>query len=279
MTSAMRFRGRCGRATLSIISLVSLVSCSRQRVGVNIVGGTPADVTDAPWTVALIDTNSSSPRKGQRCGGALIDPQWVLTAAHCIDKNWSDPTQVYALEGTVNLNSGGTTRRVDRLIKHESYDPYTWDNDIGLLHLDTKATSTPVAPATTDPADGVNALVTGWGDTVTGPSYPVDLQKVRIPIVARQSCNSAQGYGGKVTLHMICAGEEGKDSCSRDSGGPLVAFDTGAPALVGIVSWGWNPCGTKNKPGVYTRVSQYIEWIAAKQQGLSATPHPTATQP
>jgi len=108
---------------------------------------------------------------------------------------------------------------------------------------------------------GACAVVTGWG--VSGPSEAPtqSLQKVDVPIADFAKCNA--NYGGRVSQQALCAGYEagGKDSCQGDSGGPLVV--TGGPTgwtQAGIVSWG-DGCGRAGKPGVYTRVAPYIEWI------------------
>ena len=85
--------------------------------------------------------------------------------------------------------------------------------------------------------------------------------KVEVPYVDEQTCeDDYTGY--EITELMICAGEKGKDSCQGDSGGPLVAYDAeNSPVLVGVVSWGIG-CAYEGYPGVYARVSAFVEWIS-----------------
>ncbi|XP_008579820.1 PREDICTED: kallikrein-13-like [Galeopterus variegatus] len=138
-----------------------------------------------PWQVALLVQGRLL------CGGVLVHPRWVLTAAHCLK---------------------------------EGYRVYLGKHALGRV------------------------------ETV---SYPKTLQCANIQLRSDEECR--QVYPGKITPNMLCAGskEGGKDSCEGDSGGPLVCNGT----LHGIVSWGDFPCGQPNRPGVYTRVSQYVPWI------------------
>ncbi|EMP27702.1 Anionic trypsin [Chelonia mydas] len=112
----------------------------------------------------------------------------------------------------------------------------------------------PSACATT----GTTCLVSGWG-TVTSPqaTFPNLLQCGYVQIVSAQSCRAS--YPGRVTNNMVCAGGMGGgiDSCQGDSGGPLLC--TGQ--LQGIVSWGLQTCAQPNRPGVYTKVCNYVGWI------------------
>ncbi|XP_069919691.1 kallikrein-13 isoform X2 [Oryctolagus cuniculus] len=137
------------------------------------------------------------------------------------------------------------------------------DHDIMLLELEAPVQPTGhirILPLSHDnclPA-GTCCLVSGWG-TTTSPqvSYPKTLQCANIQLRSDEECR--QVYPGKITPNMLCAGtqEGGKDSCEGDSGGPLVCNGT----LHGIISWGDFPCGQPNRPGVYTRVPQYVQWI------------------
>ena len=142
---------------------------------------------------------------------------------------------------------------------------YLVDNDIALLELETAAECSDKVRAAcifeTEPFDGQMTTVTGWGDLEWKGSKSKKLMKVHVPIVRRNQCNN--WYNGDITKNMICAGLEagGKDSCQRDSGGPLVL--KGSNQLVGIVSWG-DVCAAKKRPGVYTNVANYVTWIRNK---------------
>ena len=108
-------------------------------------------------------------------------------------------------------------------------------------------------------------IVTGWGATEIARSSSIK-QKLSVPIIEQEQCIAHFGVNGVPILdqHLCAGGEEGKDSCKGDSGGPLIAVapdDGGLFYIEGIVSFGRKPCGGKNAPGVYTRVSKYLEWI------------------
>jgi hypothetical protein len=246
-----------------------------------IVGGEAAAVGELPWQVAIYPGP-------YLCGGTLIDPQWVVTAAHCVVDNNGNPmapSTIDVVAGEYNRSQNDGTeqpRDVSTVYVHPSYNPSTSDSDIALLKLASPVTlgaSVGVVPLASSPAHdalvapGVSSLVSGWGATAEGGSSATILQKVRVPIVSNTTCNAA--YGGGITANMLCAGYSGggKDSCQGDSGGPLVVPDGSGWRLAGVVSFG-EGCARPNFYGVYTRVSSFTAWIAT-QMGTSLTP--TAT--
>ena len=238
----------------------------------NIVGGLPADPGEWPWQVALIQGGMTDYYNGQFCGGSLLAPDWVVTAAHCV---YGDPiSAVDVVAGVYDLAfpSGSQKRDVAQIIVHPSYSPSTHNNDVALLRLSqpvtiggtgsTKTGLISLVSASVGDLTGVNSWVTGWGATEGQPNYPTELREVQVPIIANSLCNDANHYNGDITSNMMCAGFEqgGKDSCQGDSGGPLVV-DTGSGwRLAGIVSWGVG-CADAGNYGVYTRVSQFVSWI------------------
>ncbi|HFQ94643.1 MAG TPA: serine protease [Anaerolineae bacterium] len=238
-------------------------------------GKTPATPGEQPWMVALVEDGWSA-KEGQMCGGALIAPQWVLTAAHCIED--MRPDEVDVVIGRYQLSSQkGERLDADALIPHPQYGDF---NDIGLIHLAQPATAgQPVSLITAvnehldDPP--TIARATGWGlIPEKGEEFSPDkLHEVNVPIVSLEQCRAA--YGRDVDSSVICAGleEGGADVCYGDSGGPLVVPDGRNWALAGIVSWG-DGCGLPNAYGVYTRVASYEDWIAGYLDG--STPIPVA---
>uniref|UniRef100_A0A8C4NKK2 Plasminogen n=1 Tax=Eptatretus burgeri TaxID=7764 RepID=A0A8C4NKK2_EPTBU len=140
-------------------------------------------------------------------------------------------------------------------------------NDIALIHIDPPAqigSTIDVAclPSTVPlPQPGTSCFITGWGDT-KGTEYNHVLKQAEVPLVSHKTCNSATYLQNSVSRNQFCAGysQGGTDTCGGDSGGPLVCEDEGRYVLYGITSWG-KGCGLPNKPGVYTRVSAFMQWI------------------
>ena len=270
--------------TLAIVPLVALMQPSRaltqsepaQPNAPTIVGGHEAEPGAWPWQVALIDTGGH-PYDDQYCGGSLINPDWVVTAAHCADG--SEPGDIQVLAGIHNLvaaDAGFVRLNVARIIIHPDYGEVNqYDSDIALLELATSApfrspsaAGLPIAGVALAPENvgalvGFESTVTGWGNRQPGGGdYPAALHEVEVPIVSNADCRAA--YGNTITSAMLCAGlpEGGKDSCQGDSGGPLVVFSSTRSRweLAGVVSWG-NGCALPGVPGVYTRVSTFAHWI------------------
>ncbi|MFQ3612280.1 MAG: trypsin-like serine protease [Cyanobacteriota bacterium] len=258
-----------------------------------IVGGEAAAPGAYPWMVGLMMADETDPFEARFCGGSLIDPEWVMTAAHCMfdpETGMRDifPENLDLLLGTTRLAPGeGDRIRASEIIIHPDYvddAELVFESDIALIRLSRPAQQAPILPLTPGlelyEAAGIPALVLGWGDTSPQPIFgsnpsilPRDLQVVGVPIVSNASCN--ESFLGIVVDSILCAGfpEGGRDACQGDSGGPLVvSLGTGRYLQVGIVSSGLG-CAAPGFPGLYTRVSAFSDFIEStlgQPVGLSA---------
>lgn len=219
-----------------------------------IVGGHDADITSYPHQISM------RYRGTHRCGGSIIAPNMILSAAHC----------VYTLSGVANLTiiagtneifwPTGQELRVREIIVHEKYKFIYQDYDAAILVLDgefeyNKAVQ-PIELASERPEHGTPVIVTGWGTTSEGGEISNVLQQVEVNVVENAKCKSA--YFIALTSRMLCAAVDGggKDACQGDSGGPLIYNNE----LLGIVSWG-SGCARDRYPGVYASVPDLFQWI------------------
>lgn len=240
--------------------------------GTRIVGGTAATWADNRWQVALVYAKDADNARAQFCGGSIIAPGWVVTAAHCIDKKYTAGDYA-VLSKTDNLKAGGQRSRITAITVHERWrhaaNKSRYDNDIALLKIDPATpvggVAVPLVAAGTE-LDNLSVLVTGWGVTEHRPEGTEGLKQVTVPSVSEGVCNAPKAYHGTVTNTMFCAGEHKKDACQGDSGGPATAMLNGKRHLIGVVSWGIG-CGERDKYGVYTRLPLYREWIAKQTSG------------
>ncbi|RVE75128.1 hypothetical protein OJAV_G00013830 [Oryzias javanicus] len=229
-----------------------------------IVGGTECPKGECPWQVLLI-------YKGKGfCGGVIYKPTWILTASHCLEDTETRFLKIIAGEHNLAVNeSTEQIIQVAEMLMHPNYAKTTVDNDIALLRLASPITYTPYAVPVCLPTRflaehqlwAVNLhTVSGWGRrSEFGPTSNL-LRRTKIPRLRTQTCIEESGVA--LTKNMFCAGYlDGRtDSCKGDSGGPLVTEYKKTVFLLGIVSWG-KGCARPGNYGIYTRVSNYLEWI------------------
>ncbi|KAM3857266.1 uncharacterized protein ACN63O_019251 [Diretmus argenteus] len=238
-----------------------------------IVGGTECPKGHCPWQVLLLNNGKGF------CGGVIYKATWILTASHCLEDTEAQSLQVVAGEHNTEVHEGSEQLiQVAQIISHEHYVARTADNDIALLRLVSPITFTPYAVPACLPTRplaerelwAINMhTVSGWGRrSENGPTSHL-LRRLQVPRIRTQECVEKSGV--VLTENMFCAGyiEGRQDSCKGDSGGPLVTRYKKTTFLLGIVSWG-KGCARPGNYGIYTRVSNYLEWI----HNHTATPEP-----
>ncbi|KAL1769094.1 kallikrein-11, partial [Sigmodon hispidus] len=210
-----------------------------------------------PWQVALFQ------KTRLLCGATLIHPKWLLTAAHCRKPQYVILLGEHNLEKTDGYEQKRTaTESFPHPGFNNSLPNKDHRNDIMLVKMSSPAILTravqPLSLSSHCVTAGTSCLISGWG-TTSSPQLrlPHSLRCANVSIIEHKECESA--YPGNITETMLCASvrKEGKDSCQGDSGGPLVCNRS----LQGIISWGQDPCAVTRKPGVYTKVCKYIDWI------------------
>ncbi|KAB1283542.1 Mannan-binding lectin serine protease 1 [Camelus dromedarius] len=276
----------CGQPSRSLPNLVK-----------RIIGGRNAEPGLFPWqALIVVEDTSRVPNDKWFGSGALLSESWILTAAHVLRSQRRDNTvtpvskdhvTVYLGLHDVRDKSGAVNSSAARVVLHPDFDIQNYNHDIALVQLREPVPLGPHVmpiclprPEPEGPAPHVLGLVAGWG--ISNPNVTVDeiissgtrtlsdvLQYVKLPVVPHAECKTSyESRSGNysVTENMFCAGyyEGGKDTCLGDSGGAFVILDDSSKHWVaqGLVSWGGpEECGSKQVYGVYTKVSNYVDWV------------------
>ncbi|XP_055904852.1 trypsin alpha-like [Eupeodes corollae] len=243
---------------LGLISLVVFVASERNPDDNDrIIGGRTALVKDCPCVASL--------QKGEvhKCGGAIISPTFILTAAHCVQSLEKFSLDLLGVRvGSTLWSSGGTYAGVKKMVKHPKYDPVTKQYDFAMIKLkkmlEFDVTVQPCELATKIPANGRSSLICGWGlKDQNAEMVPNMLQKANVTIISRKKCGTEYGYKeDEIKESMMCAQDTNIDACQGDSGGPLITGNL----LTGLTSFG-KGCGKPDYPGVYAIIASVPKWI------------------
>ncbi|EGQ8579451.1 GlyGly-anchored extracellular serine protease VesC [Vibrio cholerae] len=265
--------------TLLFTSFQFSASGTESGVSSRIIGGEQATAGEWPYMVALTARNSSH----VFCGGSYLGGRYVLTAAHCVDKE--DSAKGDVLLGAFDMNDVNTAERIHvrQIYVHNSYIDASMGNDIAVLELERDPL--PRRSVQISDSSDFNELTKDSPMTVIGfgkrkevdgeKSDPATiLHQVQVPFVPLPECKTkgsdedAKDDYSKLTNNAFCAGSFGKDSCFGDSGGPIFFDSNNGRKQMGVVSWG-DGCGRANSPGVYTNLSVFNDWLDDQQLGLS----------
>ncbi|XP_051911029.1 ovochymase-1 isoform X1 [Hippocampus zosterae] len=259
---------------------------AHQKAATRIIGGQEAWAHSWPWQVSLRLATMPA------CGGAVLAPLWVVSAAHCF-KRYNKASFWTVLAGKHDLDDpdeegqqvlpialrhiaaaafafykradSAQVADVSAIVSHHRYRPGSKEFDVALLRLEralafdrfVRPIRVWMAPLPTRE----KCTVTGWGATRENGPRVSRLQEVNVTVMTLDLCQSY--YKSRIRTRMFCAGREagGVDACQGDSGGPLSCYDGGRYGLAGVVSWGVG-CGWARKPGVYTKLQEHAAWIA-----------------
>ncbi|CAG4945651.1 unnamed protein product [Colias eurytheme] len=241
-------------------------SCGERNEEPRVVGGTGSSVNAFPWIARLIYHNSFG------CGASLINDKYVVSAAHCVKGfMWFMFRVKFGEHNRCTSKTMPEMRYVVKIIAH-NFTLTELSNDITLLRLNAPVEySHAIRPVCIPPMEsksntytGVQATVAGWGAMGETGNWSCSLLEAQLPILSNEECKSTNYNKTKIKDVMMCAGFPAtahKDACTGDSGGPLIAENKDhAYELIGIVSWGYG-CARIGFPGVYTRVTHYLDWI------------------
>ncbi|KAL1377192.1 hypothetical protein pipiens_016439 [Culex pipiens pipiens] len=281
MHSECGSQGHRGEQLFCCPILANEEKCGTNTIANRIHGGTETEFGEHPWAVQLVYKLGGN-RYQSPCSGVLISDRYVLTAAHCIESVPSSWKLVHVLVAkwgpdecvTIEEDRVCSQRyEIEQTIVHSSFDKdsISLPNDIALLKLKEavqygkyiRPVCLPLERSIRSlPVDKEEFTVVGWGQTDDGTKSK---QLMQVVLTGKPIQDCRRVFNPRklsITDMQLCVGgEEGKDSCRGDSGGPLMRQVRGVWYLVGVVSFGELQCGHKDHPSVYTNVAEYVDWI------------------
>ena len=235
--------------------------------------------------IVSIAPANSDPLFGHFCGGVLLTRLWVATAAHCVRS--AQPNSLQLIIDTEKLSSARIFLKAREIITHPKFHktPHgNWVHDIALIRIEGRV------PLDIEAAEllsqdterllwreGASGMVLGWGKNASSRFAQTSnyLERVTLSFISNDVCNGREFYSGLIDQNVFCAGQQDVDACQGDSGGPFLIYQPGkGHVLAGLVSWG-DGCGeTTGRPGVYVRISSYLDWLKKEiDHGPSGTQH------
>ncbi|XP_031571755.1 chymotrypsin-C-like [Actinia tenebrosa] len=270
---------------------VLIEGCGNRPAGSRVVAGTDALPNSWPWQISL----QRKSRYGgffHTCGGSLITPEHVVTAAHCVSsESRVGQYRVVLGEHDRKKQDGEISVAVHSIQAHEGFSMKHLRNDIAVIRLarpvvlNGKIGTVCLPPKDSRVVENKKCFITGWGRTIGGGKAATILQQAELPVASHQKCDQANS--NLVPVHeesMLCAGYATTgihvSGCQGDSGGPFVCEEGGRWVLRGAVSWGNPKCLAENTYTVFARVSSYIDWINQRtSSGGTLPPLPPPTNP
>jgi secreted trypsin-like serine protease len=275
----MRRSLTAGLAGLLLLPAAAGAVTHRGGRDVKILGGAGAAPGQFPWMASLMDAAADRAIDGVYCGGTVIAPRVILTAAHCVEGTRANEMDVVIGRTRLSQDDAGERIPVTKIVVYPTYNGSSVLGDAALVQLKRPTSAQPLAIA--HPADdgltspGVRVMTMGFGATEEGGGLSDELLFVRLTVRSHGYCD--REYGDIDDPSQLCLGSSraGEDSCQGDSGGPVISGEGIGLRLVGLVSYG-NGCGRMGVPGVYTRVSRYASWIDENTAALNGDAIPPA---